>query len=216
MTQNDLREFCRALDITWPATLAQLDEARRLQSQVWHPDRYQHNEKLRLKGEEKLKRINHAYERLSEYVRGGGGSVCTSCGEPFIGEGEQCDACQRHEDLERREREIRRRERAVREREVERERQAARPRFVDVAGRWTSGFSWIEFHGSSPEYQYIGGGVIGQTETGTATVSGNRVDVRAYNALFGHFEAMFTADGRRLVGVVRSAMGSGNMEFWKS
>lgn len=41
--------------------------------QVWHPDRYSHNERLQQKAQRNLKRINEAFEILKEYEPPPGG-----------------------------------------------------------------------------------------------------------------------------------------------
>jgi hypothetical protein len=222
MSPEELNEHCRALDLGWPATMAQLDEAKRLQSQVWHPDRHQHNEKLRLRGEEKLKRVNEAYKQLRQYLLAGGAPACQTCGKAVSTEGSLCADCRRKSDLEKRERELKRREEHLRKREAAaavrpREAPPARPRHVDIAGRWVvPGGNWLQFTGSGPQYQYFGGGFLGQTESGIATVTGNTVELRGHNVLFGQITATFTVDGSRLHGFAQTALGGGQMEAWKA
>lgn len=212
MDPRDLREHCRALDIEWPVTLQQLDEARRLQAQVWHPDKHQQNEKLRLKGEEKLKRVNAAYDALRAYLLAGGGASCPGCGALIPAAQTLCGACQRQADLDRREKALKKRERDLRRREVP---EPAAPAFVNVAGRWVAGACWLNFAGRGPAYDYSGGGFLGQTETGTAHAAGTTVTVRARNMLAGDFSIVFTVEGRRLYGVMSTPAGSAALEFWK-
>jgi nucleotide-binding universal stress UspA family protein len=49
-------------------TEAELEQAYRDLVQVWHPDKYSYNSRLRHKAEEKLKEINNAYELLKELL----------------------------------------------------------------------------------------------------------------------------------------------------
>jgi len=53
-----------ALGLTQNATQMEVKDAYRLLAKVWHPDRFQGDEDLRLKAEEKLKEINSAYQVL--------------------------------------------------------------------------------------------------------------------------------------------------------
>ncbi|MEW6732214.1 MAG: J domain-containing protein [Acidobacteriota bacterium] len=52
------------LGIEPSATSAEIKQAYRDLVEVWHPDRFTHNERLRKKAEEMTKRINAAYQRL--------------------------------------------------------------------------------------------------------------------------------------------------------
>ena len=60
----DLSDAYRALELEPGASAAEIREAWRDLATVWHPDRFPDNERLRRKAEERLKRINLAYERL--------------------------------------------------------------------------------------------------------------------------------------------------------
>ena len=55
----------RELEIGPDATTEQIRQAWRDLAQVWHPDRFGDNERLRGKAQERLKRINEAYQALS-------------------------------------------------------------------------------------------------------------------------------------------------------
>jgi len=63
----DLSVYYSELDLQTGCTLAEVKESYRVLVRVWHPDRYQHDNKLRAKAEEKMKKINEAYEVLSRY-----------------------------------------------------------------------------------------------------------------------------------------------------
>lgn len=63
---HDIAGWHRTLDLEPGASLDEIKAAWRDLVQVWHPDRFGGNERLRLKAEEALKRINEAYERLRD------------------------------------------------------------------------------------------------------------------------------------------------------
>jgi curved DNA-binding protein CbpA len=55
------------LGLTPGATLAEIKQARTDLVKVWHPDRFSHDARLKVKAEEKLKEINAAYEWLCSH-----------------------------------------------------------------------------------------------------------------------------------------------------
>ena len=61
---SDYENDCRILEIERGASLAEIKQAYRDQTKVWHPDRFSNDIRLKNKAEEKLKRINLAYRRL--------------------------------------------------------------------------------------------------------------------------------------------------------
>ena len=61
---RDMSECYRVLEIDPGASLDEIREAWRDLVQVWHPDRFRANSRLHKKAEERLKRINLAYETL--------------------------------------------------------------------------------------------------------------------------------------------------------
>ena len=65
--ENDLR----ILELDPGASEDDIRKAWRDLTKVWHPDRFGHDAQLRRKAEEKLKRINEAYQRL---IAAGAGS----------------------------------------------------------------------------------------------------------------------------------------------
>lgn len=72
---------CTALTtfgLTRDATQAEIKDAYRTLAKVWHPDRFQGDEHLRAKAEEKLKGINSAYHLLTTTAAGGGYSKPSS------------------------------------------------------------------------------------------------------------------------------------------
>lgn len=64
---EELSRYFDMLEVRRGASLEEIKRAYRDLAQVWHPDRYCHNPRLRAKAEEKLKSLNEAYQRLSEY-----------------------------------------------------------------------------------------------------------------------------------------------------
>lgn len=54
----------QALELDFEASDAQIENSYHTLVRVWHPDRFQHDPKLRLRAEEKLKEINSAHEFL--------------------------------------------------------------------------------------------------------------------------------------------------------
>lgn len=62
----DLSPYYRVLDLQPGASMAEIKTAWRDLAQVWHPDRFTGNERLRKKAEEALKEINEAYHRLAK------------------------------------------------------------------------------------------------------------------------------------------------------
>ncbi len=68
---NDGRSLCDrctalvTFGLTRDATPSEIKDAYRVMAKVWHPDRFQGDERLRLKAEEKLKEINSAYQLLT-------------------------------------------------------------------------------------------------------------------------------------------------------
>jgi hypothetical protein len=61
---RDSAYYYRILEIEPGASQIDIKQAYRDLTQVWHPDRFSHNPRLRQMAEEKLKEINIAYEYL--------------------------------------------------------------------------------------------------------------------------------------------------------
>ena len=66
---DDLARYFDILELRHGASPEEIKRAYRDLVQIWHPDRYNHNPRLRSKAEEKLKSINEAYQCLSAYSR---------------------------------------------------------------------------------------------------------------------------------------------------
>lgn len=65
---DKLSRYFDILDIRRGASIDEVKRAYRDMAQVWHPDRYVHNPRLRAKAEEKLKTINEAYQQICTYT----------------------------------------------------------------------------------------------------------------------------------------------------
>lgn len=65
---NNLQHYYEILGISSDASIAEIKEAYKDLIQIWHPDRYCHNERLQQKAEAKLKAINLAYEQLMKHL----------------------------------------------------------------------------------------------------------------------------------------------------
>lgn len=61
-----MRNFLKTIDAPKTASWSEIKSAYRTQLKVWHPDKFLHDEKLRLKAEEQSKDINYAFRRLEE------------------------------------------------------------------------------------------------------------------------------------------------------
>lgn len=193
MTAKDLRDDCRALDIEWPVSSGQLRGARNLQVQVWHPDRFQHDRRLLALAEEKLKRVNVAFERLTRLLTEGKTAVCEKCHLPVTNvHNGICSECGGESE--------RPRSKSSSPQHSER-REKRRPTYADISGRWQSESGWVEFMGDGPIYRYTEWGFIGQVGDGRAIVSGNVVTLQGRNVLLGNYSLSLVVQGSLLVGV---------------
>jgi hypothetical protein len=61
---SEISRYCRLLGVKSGATEEELKKAYRDLVQVWHPDRFSANERLKIKAEEQLKEINVGFEYL--------------------------------------------------------------------------------------------------------------------------------------------------------
>lgn len=69
MDAATLKEHLATLGVSEDCSDDALTQAYRDLVKVWHPDRFAHDGRLRLKAEEQLKLINHAYDSLRSYRR---------------------------------------------------------------------------------------------------------------------------------------------------
>lgn len=64
----DIRRCYDILELKTNASLAEVKRAYKDIVNVWHPDRFSNNPRLKEKAEEKLKEINKAYETLTVFL----------------------------------------------------------------------------------------------------------------------------------------------------
>ena len=64
---DDLSKAYLALGLKAGASMDEIKQAYRDLVKVWHPDRFGHDERLRLIAQDKLKEINGAYARLQDF-----------------------------------------------------------------------------------------------------------------------------------------------------
>ncbi|MBS1902369.1 MAG: DnaJ domain-containing protein [Bacteroidetes bacterium] len=68
MTPSEVKKYFDVLEIPFGSSLADAQKAYRELINVWHPDRFQGNENLRRKAEERTKRINEAYGFVKSFI----------------------------------------------------------------------------------------------------------------------------------------------------
>lgn len=66
---NKMKEYFDILEISQDSTYDEAKAAYRLMAQVWHPDKYTHNENLHAKATEKFKQINAAWSEIDAYFK---------------------------------------------------------------------------------------------------------------------------------------------------
>src|SRR4051812_44861966 len=71
---EEVTQSCRILGLESASTESEIRQAYRDLVKVWHPDRFAHDERLRLIAQEKLKEINGAYEFLMAALAQNGGA----------------------------------------------------------------------------------------------------------------------------------------------
>lgn len=87
----DLDEAMRILDVRPDATLEELQSARRDQVKIWHPDRFQGDERLLEKATRRMQAIQEAWEVVERHRRSGASRTAdsrgTASGRPGPGPG---------------------------------------------------------------------------------------------------------------------------------
>lgn len=63
----DVEKYFEILGISSHSSIDEVKQAYRDLVNVWHPDRFNHNERLRKKAEEELKKINLAYSEIHQF-----------------------------------------------------------------------------------------------------------------------------------------------------
>ena len=64
----DVHKCLKILEIDQTASIEDVTQAYKDIVNVWHPDRFNHNSRLKRKAEEKIKEINIAYETLKSFM----------------------------------------------------------------------------------------------------------------------------------------------------
>jgi curved DNA-binding protein CbpA len=62
--KRDLKRYFEILELAPDASMDDLNQSYRDLVNIWHPDRFAHNPRLKKKAQEKLKELNQAYEAL--------------------------------------------------------------------------------------------------------------------------------------------------------
>ena len=70
MNETVLKHYLEILDLGMDATLEDVKQAYRDCVNVWHPDRFRNNPRLKRKAEKKLKEINQAHDTLTAHLSG--------------------------------------------------------------------------------------------------------------------------------------------------
>jgi curved DNA-binding protein CbpA len=84
----DIKRCFEILEINRSASLDEVKQAYRDAVNVWHPDRFSNNPRLRQKAEKRLKEVNTAYEMVKSFLSSKGGvrpeqeDVVQAKGEP--------------------------------------------------------------------------------------------------------------------------------------
>ncbi len=65
---REIDKYYQILGLNSGAPEEEIKQAYRDLANVWHPDRFPNNQRLREKANEKLKEINNAYEKLKSYI----------------------------------------------------------------------------------------------------------------------------------------------------
>jgi curved DNA-binding protein CbpA len=60
----NIKRYLEIFELAHDASIDELNQAYRDLVNIWHPDRFAHNPRLKKKAEEKLKELNQAYEAL--------------------------------------------------------------------------------------------------------------------------------------------------------
>jgi curved DNA-binding protein CbpA len=66
---KEILECFELLELTPNASPSEVKRARNEMAKVWHPDRFPNDVKLQSKGQEKLKEINLAYEKIQDFYK---------------------------------------------------------------------------------------------------------------------------------------------------
>ena len=65
----DIKRSFEILDLDYTATESEAREAYKDMVNVWHPDRFWNNPRLKMKAEKRLKEVNAAYETVAGFIK---------------------------------------------------------------------------------------------------------------------------------------------------
>jgi len=69
MENNNIQYYMTLFELEKDFKITDLNNSYRILVNVWHPDRFEHNQELKIKAEEKIKIINVGYQVLSKYFK---------------------------------------------------------------------------------------------------------------------------------------------------
>ena len=64
----DVKRYFEILELTPGASVEELNQAYKDLVNIWHPDRFSNNPRLKQRAEEKLKEVNQAYETVKSFL----------------------------------------------------------------------------------------------------------------------------------------------------
>jgi curved DNA-binding protein CbpA len=64
----DIKRYFEILELHPDASMDELNQAYKDLVNIWHPDRFSHNPRLKDKAEKKLKEVNQAYETVRSFL----------------------------------------------------------------------------------------------------------------------------------------------------
>ena len=64
----DVKRYFEILELPPGASIEELNQAYKDLVNIWHPDRFSNNPRLKRKAEEKLKEVNRAYEAVKSFL----------------------------------------------------------------------------------------------------------------------------------------------------
>ena len=80
---SEIDKYYKILELNSGASEEEIRQAYKDLVNVWHPDRFPHNQRLRKKANEKLREINIAYEKLRASIAGNSLGIPTATSRRF-------------------------------------------------------------------------------------------------------------------------------------
>jgi curved DNA-binding protein CbpA len=68
LNKMDIKRYFEILELKPSASMDELNQAYKDLVNIWHPDRFSHNPRLKDKAEKKLKEVNQAYEMVRSFL----------------------------------------------------------------------------------------------------------------------------------------------------